>query len=197
MLRYFSSDDRKKSPNMSSFVPIDKQNLERFVNACTLLQEIQHNDDEFDTDTLLNKYRDAIIADCLGFDMINDDKHGWDASDMTGRHFLEVKCVSTSSTSARATFNDTTDEKCDAFAKPGNYLALAVWSDIITIDHIVYGETQIFAEHLRNKVNIAVSQGDLVRPRTQSISESWFMRHGFMRYDVTGKDNRRNMQLIA
>lgn len=182
---------------MSNFVSIDKQNLERFVNACTLLQEIQHADDELDTDTLLNKYRDAIVADYLGFGLINDDKHGWDASDITGRHFLEVKCVSASSTSVKATFNDTTDEKCDAFASPGNYLALAVWSDIITIDHIVYGETAVFAEYLRNKVNTAVSQGNLVRPRTQSISESWFMKHGFMRYDVTDKNSRMNMRLIA
>lgn len=177
---------------MSNFIAIDNNKLKRFVDACTTLRQIQHDENEYDTDTLLNEYRDAIVATMCGFDLINDDKHGWDAANSNGE-YLEVKAVSSYCHSIKATFNDTTDEKCDRFAAPNNYLALAVWSDIITIDHITYGETCIFAEYLREKVHAAIRRGNLVRPRTQSISEGWLLQNGFKQYHI---DERDTMALV-
>jgi len=46
------------------------------------LQELSKFQDKFkiyDTDTTINSIRDAIVANYLGFDLLNFDKHGFDA----------------------------------------------------------------------------------------------------------------------
>ncbi len=51
----------------------------------------------YDTDTTINTIRDAIIANYLGFDLLNTEKHGFDAKKSNKEHFLEVKQCSISS----------------------------------------------------------------------------------------------------
>ena len=59
------------------------------------LTKFQEEFDNWDTDTTINEIRDAIIANYLGFDLLNFDKHGFDAKSSKKNKFLEVKqCTS-------------------------------------------------------------------------------------------------------
>lgn len=53
----------------------------RSLGMCALeeLSNFQNKFKIYDTDTTINTIRDAIIANYLGFDLLNTDKHGFDA----------------------------------------------------------------------------------------------------------------------
>ncbi|WP_444548188.1 hypothetical protein [Candidatus Magnetomonas plexicatena] len=64
------------------------------------LQELTKFQEKFkiyDTDTTINSIRDAIVANYMGFDLLNFDKHGFDAKKSHKDEFLEIKQCSISS----------------------------------------------------------------------------------------------------
>ena len=56
-----------------------------------------------------------MVANYLGYDLLNWDKHGFDAKKSKEDKFLEVKQCSFSSNSWGGTWNDTNEEKALAF----------------------------------------------------------------------------------
>jgi hypothetical protein len=49
------------------------------IGALEELSKLQNKFKIYDTDTTINTIRDAIIANYLGYDLLNFDKHGFDA----------------------------------------------------------------------------------------------------------------------
>ena len=76
-------------------VPVEFRTLG--FHALSELYKFQEKFDIYDTDTTINSVRDAIIANYLGYDLLNWDKHGFDAKKSKVNEFLEVKQCSISS----------------------------------------------------------------------------------------------------
>lgn len=94
------------------FEKINENFLSETFDVFALLETIQKKYGKTDNDTIINEARDAKVAQVLGYNNINTDKHGWDAKADT-EEFLEVKQASIASHSIGATFNDTTIEKTE------------------------------------------------------------------------------------
>ena len=96
----------------------------RSLGMCALeeLSKFQNKFKIYDTDTTINTIRDAIIANYLGFDLLNIDKHGFDAKKRNENKFLEVKQCSISSRSWGGTWNNTNEEKALAFSLMKDFL---------------------------------------------------------------------------
>jgi hypothetical protein len=65
----------------------------RSLGMCALeeLSKFQNKFEIYDTDTTINAIRAPIIANYLGYDLLNIDKHGFDAKKENKNKFLEVK----------------------------------------------------------------------------------------------------------
>lgn len=100
---------------------------EKGIKSLEALTEFQEKFKTFDTDTTVNSIRDAIVANHLGYDLLNFDKHGFDAKSSKTGDFLEVKQCSISSKRWGGTWNDTNEEKALAFTKDKLYTVVAIW----------------------------------------------------------------------
>lgn len=116
------------------------------------LSKFQEKFEMFDTDTTINTIRDAIIANYLDFDLLNFDKHGFDAKKSNKKHFLEVKQCSISSESWGGTWNDTNEEKALAFSDDRLFTAVAVWKGASDLQFLVYGQNKKLGELLHRLV---------------------------------------------
>ncbi|HOV17248.1 MAG TPA: hypothetical protein PLF50_07145 [Candidatus Cloacimonadota bacterium] len=94
----------------------------------------------YDTDTTINLIRDAIVANYLDYDLINREKHGFDAKKRKGEHFLEVKQCSFTTKIWGGTWNDTNEEKAKAFSDPRLHTAIALWRGASDLQFIVFGQ---------------------------------------------------------
>jgi len=88
------------------------------IMALQELTNFQNEFESYDTDTTINEIRDSIIANYLNYDLLNFDKHGFDAKDSSQNKFLEVKQCSIFSKRLGGTWNDTNEEKAKAFSDP-------------------------------------------------------------------------------
>lgn len=107
------------------------------------LQELSTFQDRFrmyDTDTTINSIRDSIVANYMGFDLLNFGKHGFDAKKSTKDEFLEIKQCSISSRRLGGTWNDTNEEKANAFSDKRLFTAVAIWKGASDLQFIVYGQ---------------------------------------------------------
>ncbi|MCG2724807.1 MAG: hypothetical protein L6420_00895 [Elusimicrobia bacterium] len=59
------------------------------ILALSELSKFQDKFKIFDTDTTINTIRDTIVANYMGFDLINFDKHGFDAKKVSQMNFLK------------------------------------------------------------------------------------------------------------
>ncbi len=116
------------------------------------LSKFQEKFEMYDTDTIINAIRDAIIANYLDFDLLNFDKHGFDAKKSKIEHFLEVKQCSVSSSEWNGVWNDTTEEKAKAFSEDNVFVAVVLWETAINLKFIVYGQNPRLGEDLLQKV---------------------------------------------
>ncbi len=116
------------------------------------LSKFQEKFEMYDTDTTINTIRDAVIANYLGFDLLNFDKHGFDAKKSNGNHFLEVKQCSVSSESWGGTWNDTNEEKALAFSDDRLFTVVAVWKGASDLQFMVYGQHKGLGELLHRLV---------------------------------------------
>ena len=160
------------------FERINENFLNETFDVFSLLEAIQQKYGKTDNDTIINEARDAKVAQVLGYNNINTDKHGWDAKADT-EEFLEVKQASISSHSIGATFNDTTIEKTEEISKGNVTIALAVWSSLKDLLFVVYGKNAAIGKHLKQKI-IQSKANNAIRPGTQSITmKDLIVKFGF------------------
>ena len=117
-----------------------------------VLSEFQEKYKIFDTDTTVNAIRDAIVANYLNFELLNFDKHGFDAKKINVEHFLEVKQCSLSSESWGGTWNDTNEEKALAFSDNRLFTVVAVWRGASDLQFMVYGQNPAIGKYLHRLV---------------------------------------------
>ena len=160
------------------FEKINENFLKETFDVFGLLETIQKKYGKTDNDTIINESRDAKVAQVLGYNNINTDKHGWDAKDDT-EEFLEVKQASASANHICATFNDTSLEKADELGKDNITIALAVWSSLKNLLFVVYGKNSAIGPDMKKKIIAAQEKGH-IRPGTQSISmNDLIFKYGF------------------
>jgi hypothetical protein len=106
----------------------------------------------YDTDTTINSIRDAIVANYLGFELLNFNKHGFDAKKKEEDIFLEIKQCSVSSNRWGGTWNDTSEEKAKAFSDSRLFTAITIWKGASDLQFIVYGQHEKLGEYLLKRV---------------------------------------------
>jgi hypothetical protein len=103
------------------------------------LSKFQERFEIYDTDTTINAIRDAIIiANYLGFDLLNFNKHGLMLKKSNCEQYL--KQCSISSESWGGTWNDTNEEKALAFSDERLFTVIAVWKGAGDLQFMVYGQ---------------------------------------------------------
>lgn len=159
------------------------------------LSKFQERFEIYDTDTTINSIRDAVIANYLGYDLLNFDKHGFDAKKSRKDEYLEIKQCSISSGHLGGTWNDTNEEKARAFSDKRLFTAVAIWKGASDLQFIVYGQHEKLGEYLLERV-IAVQNTS--SRSTQSISiDKMIKDYGFSVVCPPDKDKNFIVQLIV
>ena len=125
------------------------------TQGLSLLNEISSFQNKFeiqDTDTAINAIRDSLIANYLGYDLLNMDKHGFDARKSKKEEFLEIKQCSFSSNSWGGVWNDTNEEKARAFSDERLFTAVALWKNASDLQFIVYGQNNKLGQDMLSMV---------------------------------------------
>src|SRR3989344_5121776 len=120
--------------------------------ALQQLSEFQEKFSVYDTDTTINSIRDTIVASYLGFELINTEKHGFDAKRNRTGEFLEVKQCSLSAKRWGGTWNDTNIEKAKAFSDKRLFTAIAVWRGASDLQFVIYGQNKDLGKYLLDRV---------------------------------------------
>jgi hypothetical protein len=123
-----------------SYKPIPAEFRTLGISSVEELSKFQNKFEIFDTDITINAIRDAIIANYLNFDLLNFDKHGFDAKKSKLNQFLEVKQCSFSSESWGGTWNDTNEEKALAFSDDRLFTVVAIWKGASDLQFMIYGQ---------------------------------------------------------
>ena len=155
------------------------------------LEELTKFQKEFaiwDTDTTINEIRDAIVANYLGFDLLNFDKHGFDAKSSKKDIFLEVKQCSVFSKTLGGTWNDTNEEKAKAFMNKNVYTAVGIWKGASDLQFMVFGQNKALGEYLLKRVK-AVANSSTRSTQTISI-QKMIKEYGFKVIAPPDKDKR-------
>ncbi len=177
-----------------NFEPIHSEFKNEGIRSLDMLSDFQEKFKMFDTDTTINAIRDTIIADYLNYDLVNSDKHGFDAKKSKTGEFLEVKNCSVSSTGWGGTWNDTNEEKALAFGDKRVFTAVAIWRGASDLEFIVYGQNKKMGEYLHSKV-INRKSGSR---STQSISIQKLIKEwGFVVILPPGKSEKNTIQSIV
>lgn len=148
----------------------------------------------YDTDTTINSIRDAIVANYLGFDLLNFDKHGFDAKKSKNNTFLEIKQCSISSGRLGGTWNDTNEEKAKAFSDKRLFTAVAIWKGASDLQFIVYGQHKGLGRYLLERV-IAVQNSSTRSTQNVGI-EKLIKDYSFSVICPPDKENDFILQLI-
>jgi len=160
-----------------NYKPIPESFRLKGIFALEELTKFQEEFKIYDTDTTINEIRDSIVANYLGFDLLNFDKHGFDAKNSKKNIFLEVKQCSIFSKRLGGTWNDTNEEKAKAFSDDRVYTAVGVWKGASDLQFIVFGKNKKLGEYLLERVK-AVSNSST--RSTQSISiQKMIKEYGF------------------
>ncbi len=177
-----------------NYVPINNDFLTEAVKAMQPLYSLQAKYNRHDTDTFINEVRDSLISRYLGFDLVNQNKHGLDAKKTSSEEYLEVKQASFSAGSWGGTFNDTNLEKAEAFKDKKTYLAVAIWDGLTELLAIVYGQNREIGEHLEVAVRRVANSSTR---STQSISVgSLVKKYGFVIIAPPGKSKQEIRELF-
>lgn len=129
-----------------------------------------------DTDTTVNAIRDSIVAHYLGYDLINADKHGFDAKKSRKEEYLEIKQCSIDRKTLSGTWNDTNLEKADCFKLEKLKTAIAVWHKAVDLQFVVFGYSAELGKHLEYCIKNRKSGSR----STQSIPLTKFLDWGFI-----------------
>lgn len=176
------------------FEPINREFLVETTSAIDPLMKIQIKYKKLDNDTFFNEYKDSLIASYLNFELINTQKHGFDAKKSINEDiYLEVKQVSLSANSWGATFNDTNQEKAQAFMDEKMFLEVGVWQGLSELKFIVYGQNPDIGDYLLNRILTRKPNSR----STQNISlKDLVVKYGFFIMPVIGYQETQNL-LIA
>ena len=135
-----------------NYQPIPNSFRTKGIFALEELTKFQIEFNSYDTDTTINEIRDAIVANYLNFDLLNFDKHGFDAKHSTKNKFLEVKQCSIFSNRLGGTWNDTNEKKAKAFSDKRLYTAVGVWKGASDLQFIVFGQHKNLGKYLLKRV---------------------------------------------
>ena len=169
--------------NKGDFEEINEGFLVESLDVFQKMSKVQEKYNKGDTDTFLNEVRDSIAAKYLGFTHINTAKHGFDArrDGVTGYDFLEVKTASFNARTWGATFNDTNQDKANAFKMRNVYLCLSVWMYASEPLFFAFGTNPEIGHFLEERMNGRPSGSR----STQSISlQNLVNLYGFKIYTV-------------
>lgn len=138
---------------MSIFEKGDYQKLptefiELGIQLLKTMSEFQDKFEVYDTDTTINSIRDAIVSGYLGYDLLNFEKHGFDAKKSSCEEFLEIKQCSYVSKTWGGTWNDTNEEKANSFVDTRLFTAVAIWKNASDLQCLVYGQSAKLGAHL-------------------------------------------------
>jgi hypothetical protein len=92
------------------------------------------------------------VANYLDFDLLNFDKHGFDAKKSAANEFLEIKQCSLTSGRLGGTWNDTSEDKARAFSDPRLFTVIAVWKGASDLQFMVYGQCKGLGQYLYERV---------------------------------------------
>ena len=160
-----------------NYQPIPASFRTKGIFALEELTKFQIEFDSYDTDTTINEIRDAIVANYLGFDLLNFDKHGFDAKHSKKNKFLEVKQCSIFSRRLGGTWNDTNEEKAKAFSDKRLYTAVGIWKGASDLQFIVFGQHKKLGEYLLERVRAVANSSTR---STQSIPlQKMIKEYGF------------------
>lgn len=144
------------------------------------LEELTKFQDEFksyDTDTTINEIRDSIVGNYLNYDLLNFNKHGFDAKNSKTGKFLEVKQCSIFSKRLGGTWNDTNEEKAKAFSDDRLFTAVGIWKGAADLQFIVYGQHKGLGKYLLKRVRAVANSSTR---STQNIGiEEMIKRYNF------------------
>lgn len=135
-----------------NFQPVSTQFRVLGVHALVEISKFQDKFGIYDTDTTINTIRDAIVSNYLDYDLLNVEKHGFDAKSSKTGKFLEIKQCSISSKEWGGTWNDTNQEKALAFGDDRLFTAVGVWKGASDLQFIVYGQNPKLGEDLYTMV---------------------------------------------
>lgn len=138
--------------NKGKFEPVPSDFRTLGILSLQDLSKFQEKFEMYDTDTTINIIRDAIVANYLGFDLLNFQKHGFDAKKSKKNEFLEIKQCSISSKRLGGTWNDTNEEKAKAFSDKRLWTAVAIWKGASDLQFIVYGQHKDLGKYLLERV---------------------------------------------
>ncbi|MEK7612265.1 MAG: hypothetical protein AAB407_02910 [Patescibacteria group bacterium] len=159
-----------------NFEPLSNEFKRLGFLALQQLSKFQKKFNISDTDTTINSIRDTIVSSYLGFDLINKNKHGFDAKNSRTGEFLEVKQCSSSAKRWGGTWNDTNFEKAKAFSNAKLFTAVAVWSGASDLQFIVFGQNKKLGLYLLDRVKNRKSGSR----STQTISIEKLIEWGFI-----------------
>jgi hypothetical protein len=135
-----------------SFQPVSNEFKIEGITALQSLSGFQEKFQIFDTDTTINSIRDTIIASYLGYDLVNTEKHGFDAKKSKTGEFLEIKQCSIIAGRWGGTWNDTSEDKAKAFYDERVWTAIGIWKGAANLEFIIYGQNPKLGEYLLEKV---------------------------------------------
>ena len=135
-----------------NYQPIENNFQLKGIIALQELSKFQEEFESYDTDTTINEIRDSIIANYLNYDLLNRDKHGFDAKNSISGNFLEVKQCSIFSNRLGGTWNDTNIEKAKAFSDKRLWTAIGIWKGASDLQFIVYGQHIELGKYLLERV---------------------------------------------
>ncbi len=138
--------------NKGDYKPIPTDFRTLGILSLQELSKFQEKFNIYDTDTTINSIRDAIVANYMGFDLLNFSKHGFDAKKSNINEFLEIKQCSIYSKRLGGTWNDTNKEKAKAFSDKRLFTAVAIWRGASDLQFIVYGQHKDLGNYLLDKV---------------------------------------------
>lgn len=177
-----------------NYVGINNDFITEAIKALQPLYAIQDKYDKHDTDTFINEIRDSLVGRYLGYDLINDHKHGFDGKKAATSQYLEVKQASFSSGSWGGTFNDTNLEKAEAFKDKKTFLVVAIWDGMTELLAMVYGQDPAIGYFLEESVNRVANSSTR---STQSISVSNLVhKYNFKVIAPPNKDKSEIRQLF-
>lgn len=151
-LSWFSSDSHFINYNDLPYIQLD--------DIFSRLSKIQKDYDIKNMHTIFNWYHDGTAGKALGFDQINVGGGGVDCKTSNNDLFLEVKSIQWDAAGYGASFSDLSPIKVEAFLSDKMYLAVSVFSDINTLQFIVFGQNKYIGKYmeliLQNKKHCAI-----------------------------------------
>jgi len=166
------------------FKPLSSEFKQMGFVALKQLSKFQNKFKIYDTDTTINSIRDTIIADYFDFDLVNTEKHGFDAKRSKTGEFLEVKQCGFLSKRWGGTWNDTNIEKAKAFSSSKLFTAVAIWNGASNLQFVVFGQHKKLGDYLLQRVKNRKSGSR----STQNIGIDKLIEWGFAVFIPPGRD---------